>query len=65
MLVGFCLWLSGYEVKVRAFWGRVGNCGFRVGFSWLCKLFRKSVIVKMGNISEIRIAVGLDLGFGD
>ena len=49
----------------RGILGSVENCEFKVGFCCLCKCFRKSEVVLEASISEIRINVGIDCGFGD
>ena len=48
-----------------AFWGVGLDWGFEVGFCWLCKLFRKSVVVRKRDISEMRSSVGFGCGFSD
>ena len=62
---GFCwerarcwVWMGGYLRYILE--GR-----FWTGKDCLCKLFRKSEVILKGGISEIRINVGIGLGFCD
>lgn len=47
------------------FWVGFGILGFWIGICWLCKLFRKSEVIRKGSISETRNRFGFSFGFDD